>query len=150
MEGSVSRRSAIRRCTEADVDWMVELAKSHYEEFFDHAQARAWGLARLKEPTMAFFRGSHAFIVGHLGRRFNAPTRVQAYMTLLYASPEAGLEPYLLLRALAKWAAEQGATKLWIGTTTGYDFGIMALRLGGRLAGYTYVVDLDENENPYG
>ena len=140
----------IRPCTVDDIDWMVTLARTHYDGLFDEPQARLWVTARLKNSDMIFYRSENAFAVGHLAKRFNAPDRLQAFLTLLYAAPKSGLEAYFVLQALASWAKDKGATKLWIGDSTGHDLGVFVKRLGGRLAGHTYVLDLDANPNPHG
>lgn len=140
----------IRVCTPDDIEWMITVAREHYEGLFDIDEVRRWLAVRLKEPTMVFMRGPNSFGVAHTAVRFNAPTRLQGYMTFLYATAASGFETFRLLRALCDWTKARGATKFWIGDTTGRNLGAFAQRLGGRLAGHTYVVDLDDNPNPLG
>lgn len=146
--------STIRLCTPDDVEWMISIANGRYPGEFDPEQARAWVPARLKEPTMLFIRGERSFGVAHLAKRFNSPTRVQAYLTLLYSEPgfmrSLSLEPFQLIKRMIEWGKEKGATKFWMSDISGVDLGPFAKRLGGRLAGHTYVVDLDGEGNRYG
>jgi len=142
----------IRRCGADDIDWMADIAWRRYPDEFDFESAKAWGAARINDPQMRFVRGIRTFGVAHLARRFNAPKRVQAYLTLLYADPGKTLstEPFRIVEALVAWAKEQGATKFWLSDISGCDLGPFAKRLGGRLAGHTYVIDLDSEGTRYG
>lgn len=143
--------STVRRMTAADVDWGVALGRTHYPGEFDEASVRAWALARIAEPSMVFLRTDHAFLVGHLAERYNAPGRKQAFLTLLYAEPgNYGREVLRLVEGLRDWAAERGAAKVWIGDVSGHDLGRIAEMLGGRFAGRTYVVDLGDSGSRFG
>ena len=144
--------SNIRRCVEADVPWMADIAHRRYPDEFDYESAKAWGYQQIKIPEMVFLRGERAFGVAHTARRFNAPKRLQAYLTLLYAEPAHTqlLEPYRIVEGLVDWARERGATKFWLSDISGVDLGAFAKRLGGRLAGHTYVIDLDAEGTRYG
>ena len=143
---------AIRRCTQADVAWMAGVAHRRYPGEFDLKSAVAWAAQQVNNPQMVFIRGDRSFGVAHLARRFNAPSRVQAYLTLLYAEPGTTLplEPFRVVEALVAWAREQGATKFWLSDISGCDLGPFAKRLGGREAGHTYVIDLDDEGTRYG
>lgn len=142
---------AVRRMTKPDIDWAVELASSYYEGRFNRDAVRAWGYARLAEPGMVFLRNEHAFGVAHLSERYIAPGHQQAYLTLLYAEPNTnGRAVLAIINALREWAVEKQATKFWFGDVTGHDMGKLATVIGGRLAGHTYVVDLDNDPNALG
>ena len=79
------------------------------------------------------------------------PVRPQAYLTLLYAEPgNYGREVVRIMQALADWAKSKNAGKLWFGDFTGHDMLALSKLLGGRLAGHTYVLDLDGNEKILG
>ena len=142
----------IRQCTEADIEWMAGIAHRHYPDEFDRESAAAWGRARMQNPDMTFLRGSRCFGIAHLAKRFHAPSRVQAYLTLLYAEPGKNLssEPFRIVKGLVEWARGKGATKFWLSDISGHDLGVFAERLGGRLAGHTYVIDLDDKGGRYG
>lgn len=142
----------IRVCTEADFQWMIDTVLTRYPNAFDVEQARAWATARVKDDRMIFMRGDHSFGVAHLAKRFNAPKHWQAYLTFIYSIDQQGspFERFRIVRALRDWAKDRGATKFWLSDITGNDLGPFALRLGGRLAGHTYVIDLDDNANSFG
>lgn len=145
--------SPIRVITEDDIDWVMELARARYEQrdYSDEA-IRAWIRARLKEPSMHFIRGEHSAGCCHLARRYMEPTRWQAYLTILASiqAPSLSMEPYRIFEALVGWSKQQGATKFWASDITGHDLGSWVRRLGGREAGRTYVIDLDQKGGRYG
>lgn len=144
-------RNQVRRMQPADVDWAIDVAAQHYDGRFNASAVRAWALARLPEPAMVFLRSDHAFGVAHLGERYHAPGHKQAYLTLLYAEPgNHGLDVVRIMDGLRQWAAGQGVTKFWFGDVTGHDMAKLAKVLGGRLAGHTYVVDLDGDPASFG
>ncbi len=152
MNAPIPESTGIRRCTEADIEWMAQIAATHYPGEFDASSAAAWGRARMSNPEMTFLRGQHTFGIAHLARRFHAPSRVQAYLTLLYAEPGKTLssEPFRIVKGLVAWARGEGATKFWLSDISGHDLGGFAKHLGGRLAGHTYVIDLDDKGGRYG
>ena len=152
MNVTLSPSTGIRKCTEADIEWMAQIAHAHYPDEFDLASVAAWGRERMNNPSMTFIRGERTFGIAHLARRFHAPARVQAYLTLLYAEPGKSLssEPFRIVKGLVAWAKGQGATKFWLSDISGIDLGVFAEHLGGRLAGHTYVIDLDDNGKRYG
>lgn len=152
MNAPIAATTGIRTCTEADIEWMSQIAHAHYPEEFDLKSVAAWGRERMGNPSMTFLRGERTFGIAHLARRFHAPDRVQAYLTLLYAEPGKTLssEPFRIVKGLVDWAKEQGATKFWLSDISGHDLGAFAKHLGGRLAGHTYVIDLDDKGKRYG
>ena len=87
MNVEIAERTQIRRCTADDIDWMVEVATTRYPGQFDVEAVKAWGKERLVNPQMVFYRGKRSFGACHLANRFNAPSRKQAYLTLLYSIP---------------------------------------------------------------
>ena len=144
-------RNQVRRMLPSDIDWAIGLAKQHYGDKFDAVSVRTWALARLSEPAMVFLRTDHAFGVAHLGERYNAPGHKQAYLTLLYAEPgNHGLEVVRIMDGLRQWGKGVGVSKFWFGDVTGHDMAKLAKVLGGRLAGHTYVVDLDGDPAAFG
>ncbi len=156
MNAPIAPLTGIRRCTDADIEWMVEVATTRYPGQFDVEAVKAWGKERLANPQMVFYRGKRSFGACHLANRFNAPSRKQAYLTLLYSIPveaaslAASREPLRIAEKLVSWAKEQGATKFWFSDMTQTDLGRFAAVLGGKLAGHTYVIDLDGQGTPYG
>jgi len=147
------RISHIRVCTAADIDWLMELAKTRYEAAdYDEAAVRAWLLERFNEPTMVFMRGKHSFGCCNLARRYMAPNRLQAYLTVLASYPvnHLSLEPLRIGEALCDWARSKGASKFWFSDVTGNDLAPLVTRLNGRFAGRNYVVDLDDKSGRYG
>lgn len=140
-----------RKWTVDDIEWALGLARIHYAGQYDEAAVRAWLHERLPNPGMVFLRTDHAIGVSHLQYRFHMPQRPQAYLTLLYAEPgNHGREVIRIVQGLRDWATEKQAGKLFFGDFTGHDMGAIAAILGGRLAGHTYVFDLDGNEKILG
>ena len=143
--------NSLRPITPADIDWAIDLAAQHYDGRFDADSVRRWAAVRLSEPSMTFLRTDHAFGVAHLGERYYAPGHRQAFLTLLYAEPgNHGREVVRIMQGLRRWADGKGATKFWFGDVTGHDMAKLAGVLGGRLAGHTYVVDLDSDPTLFG
>lgn len=143
----------IRRCVPEDIDFLMEVAEHRYgPKDFDRVQGRAWTLARLSEPTMAFFRGRHSFGVCHITKHYMAPTKWQAFLTVMASIPQKtmSMEPYRICEAMVEWAQSKNATKFWFSDITGHDLAPMVRHLGGRRAGHTYVVDLDPEAGPFG
>lgn len=133
-----------RRWVRDDIEWALGLGRQFYDGRYDEPAVRAWLHARLDEPTMIFLRTQHALGVAHTQFRFQRPDRPQAYLDLLYAEPgNYGREILRIMQGLRDWATEQKAGKFWFGDFTGHDMGALAALLGGRLAGHTYIVDLD-------
>ena len=151
--GTDGARHLIRPCTPEDLAWMIDLAVARYPGGFDHAQAKAWIPTRMAQDNMFFVRGERGCGVANLIRRFNAPDRLQCYMLFIAAHPCTGanlMEPFHLMDAMRDWGKDRGATAFWFSDITGYDFAAYAKRRGGRLAGHTYVIDLDGKGTPYG
>lgn len=156
MDAEVAQRSIIRLCTEEDIPWMLQVAAEAYPQT-DAARSQPaidWIRERLKEPNLIFLRGDRAIGIANLVERFYAPGRLQCYLLFLYASKADGLsnvwEPFRILDALADWGKENGASAFWYGDVTGFDFEAYAKRRGGRLAGKTYVIDLDGAGRAFG
>ena len=146
----------IRRCVAADIPWMLSLAQEAYPET-DAAtlpEASQWIEARMKQPDIVFLRGERSVGVANLQQKFYAPGRLQAYLLFLYATREHSdfnvWEPFYILDALQQWAKLGKASCFWFGDVTGFDFEAYAKRRGGRLAGRTYVIDLDGAGRPFG
>ena len=133
----------VRSVTPDDIEWGIALAGQHYSQEFDETAVRAWAHQRLSHPEIVFLRTDHAFGAANLAMRYSAPTRPQAYLTLLYAEKGvSGFELLRLINGLKEWALSKGATKFWLGDITGHDMGPLISRIGGVFAGSTYVVDL--------
>lgn len=152
MHGTMNGHSfAPRRWTRDDIEWALSIGRSHYAGQYDEVAVRAWLKERLPEPNMIFLRTENAVGVSHLSYRFQNPTRPQAYLTLLYAEPgNHGRQVLRIMQGLAAWAAEKGAGKFWYGDVTGHDMAALTTLIGGRLAGHTYVLDLDGNSSILG
>lgn len=153
MHGTIEPESVIRPITEDDLDWVMALAKTRYQERdYSEGQMRAWIAARLKEPSMYFVRGRHTAGCCHLARRYMAPTRWQAYLTIIASIPSATptLEPFRVFKALVDWSREKGATMFHASDVTGFDLGPWCRALGGREVGKQYVIDLDGKAGRYG
>ena len=143
----------IRTCKPEDIDWLMEMAKVRYGvNDYDPVAVRAWVLERLDSPLMTFVRGTHSFGCCNLAVRYMAPSRYQAYLTILasYPTKHLSMEPLRIGEALCKWAKAKGATKFGFSDVTGNDLSPLVKRLGGRFAGHNYVVDLDDNQGRYG
>ena len=139
-------KAVVRRMEPEDIEWALGLGRHYYEGRYDEQAVRLWLHARLKEPTMVFMRSDHAVGIAHLGERYHAPGHLQAYLTLLYAEPgNYGREVLRIIEALRDWAGEKKAAKFWFSDITGYDLGAVLKLIGGREAGHTYVVDLDND-----
>lgn len=143
--------TGVWRVTPEDVDWGMALGANHYKGKFDHESVKRWALARLAWPSMVFLRSNHVLGVAHLAERYYAPGHPQAFLTLLYSEPgNYGREIVRVLEGLSDWASSKGASKFWFGDITGHDMGKLATVVGGRLAGHTYVVDLDNDPQTLG
>lgn len=147
-------QSAIRVCTPDDIDWLMELARTRYDTINDVnlPAVKAWLLERFNDPLMCFMRGKHSMGVSHMARRFMAPDRMQCYLVLLVSFPSKvpSMEPYRIAEAMAQWGKSKGATKFWMSDISGYDLGSFAKRMGGRDAGHTYIIDLDDKGGRFG
>ncbi len=149
----VAPTPTIRRCVESDIAWLMELAKVRYaENEYEPAAVAAWLKERMNDPHVCMVRGRNTVGICHVTRRFLAPSRWQAYLILLVSFPQKSLsmEPYRVSEALVDWAKAKGATKFWLSDISGYDLGVFATRMGGRTAGHTYVIDLDDKGGRYG
>lgn len=141
----------VRRMETDDIEWALSIGRNYYDGRYDEQNVRLWLHARLVEPSMVFLRSAHAVGIAHLAERYHAPGHVQAYLTLLYAEPgNHGREVLRILEALRDWAVEKKASKFWFSDITGYDLGAVLKLVGGRLAGHTYVVDIDNDPQALG
>ena len=145
MHGTMNGHSfSPRLMTVDDIEWALSVARMHYQGRYDENAVRAWLKERLPSPHMVFLRTDHAIGIAHLAMRFHMPSRPQAYLTLLYAEPgNHGREVLRIVQGLRDWATGKNAGKLFFGDFTGHDMAAIARILGGRLAGHTYVFDLD-------
>jgi hypothetical protein len=136
-----------------DIDFLMDVAEVRYgPKDFDRPQARAWMAARMNSDIMAFFRGEHSGGCCHLSKHYMNPTKYQCFLTVLASKPSKSLsmEPFRICEAMVEWAREKGATKFWFSDITGHDLAPMVRHLGARVAGQTYVVDLDPDAGLYG
>lgn len=141
----------VRKMTTDDIEWALSIAREHYSGRYSEPSVRQWLHARLSEPTMCFLRSEHVAGVAHLAKRFQNPERWQAFLTALYAVPgNHGREVLRVVEGLRDWSKGHGAGKFWMGDITGHNLGSISRILGGRLAGYTYVVDLDGDPKALG
>ena len=151
---SIASARQVRRCTLADVDFLLEIAEHRYGPAdFDRKAVKAWLIERIpQQEIIAFFRGKHSAGACHLGVRYMAPTHQQCYLTVIASIPQRGLsmEPYRILEAMVDWGRKRGASKFWASDVTGIDLKPIIQRLGGRHAGQTYVIDLDDSAGRYG
>ena len=152
-EPSVECHNVIRRCTLADVDFMLEVAEHRYgAKDFDRIGVRMWLIERMDSPEMGFFRGEYSTGCCHIGKRYMQPNHWQAFLTVLASKPQKTLsmEPFRICEAMVEWARTKGATKFWFSDITGHDLGAFVRHLGAREAGRNYVVDLDPEAGAYG
>lgn len=148
------RFEQIRPITEVDLDWVMELVRARYDrrDFSDTA-IRSWLQERITNPAMHFVRGQYSAGCCHLARRYMAPERWQAYLTVIASEPGHKLlsvEPFRVFEALVDWSRQQGATMFHASDVTGNDLGPWVRRLGGREVGKQYVIDLDGKAGRYG
>lgn len=140
----IPMKAWVRRMTPEDIEWALSIGRNYYEGRYDEQGVRLWLHARLNDANMVFVRSAHAVGIAHLGARYYAPNNLQAFLTLLYAEPgNHGREVLRIVEALRDWATEKKAAKFWFSDITGYDLGALLKIVGGRVAGHTYVVDLD-------
>lgn len=155
MHGTVPAEFAhpIRPVIEADIDWVMELAKTRYAQAdYSEKTMREWLAARLKEPSMYFIRGEHTGGCCHLARRYMAPERWQSYLTIIASFPlnHPTLEPFRVFTELVRWSRQKGATMFHASDVTGNDLGPWVRALGGHEVGKQYVIPLDGKAGRYG
>jgi hypothetical protein len=130
----------IRDITADDLGWALSLAHRRYRNFDPGFSLVAMTQA-MRSPTSIAWRNDASFLVGHIMTSVWAP-KIRGLEVLAICAEEA--HPWSaieLLRASVTWAREQGLSKWWLNSDTGYDAAPLAVRVGARLAA-CYVIDL--------
>lgn len=120
---------------------MYDAACDCYADHFDEAEAKAHADLWLKNPDVLMFRGENGFVVASITRLFYRKKH-ECFIVFLCARPNKTLEGYRLLKTVIQSARERGATKIYMGTDTGFDFAPFAARLGWETQPPTFALSL--------
>lgn len=117
---------SVRRCTEADLPWIITLAKKHYGDLIADTRSTYEGVKlRLKDSKAVVLRTDKAVLIGFISKHFFAPEKVFGVIEIFYGN---ALQLRSLFKAIKKWFEERGVGKASIGILTDHDFsGFMKL-----------------------
>lgn len=130
----------IRPITVDDLDFMYEVASACYPAF-DKTEAWAWAQSVLTQPNIIALKSGQGFVVASITRLFYRKDS-QCFIVFICAKPNRRLEGYRLLKSVVQSARERGASKIFIGSDTGFDFAPFATRLGWDTQPPTYALSL--------
>ena len=126
------RNSTIRRATEADIVWGLEIAKERYPDRDVQlgVQFVRWSM---NNPNSVVLRGSSVFGIASIVMKYGFEKRARLDMLAARSGNTAVVEALHIVRAMVRWAALNGAQGHFrIDADTGVDFGPLARRLGGH------------------
>jgi len=124
--------STVRRFTEADIPWGLEIAKERYpnRDVSLGVQYVRWSMGNANSIVL---RGAVAFGVASISMKYGFEKRARLDILAAKAGNSAVIEALQIVRAMVRWAALQGAQGYFrIDADTGVDFGPLARRLGGH------------------
>lgn len=126
------RNAVIRRATEADIPWGLEIANERYPGRSPEqgVQFIRWCLGN---PNSIVLRGSAAFGVASISMKYGFEKRARLDILAARRGNRAVVEALQIVRAMVRWSALNGAEGCFrIDADTGVDFGPIARRLGGH------------------
>jgi hypothetical protein len=129
---AIFRNSSIRRVTEADIPWGLEIAQERYRGRSVElgVQYIRWCL---NNPNSIVLRGSAAFGVASISMKYGFEKRARLDILAARRGNRAVVEALQIVRAMVRWATLNGAQGYFrIDADTGVDFGPIAKRLGGH------------------
>jgi hypothetical protein len=126
------RNSQVRRFTEADIPWGLEIAQERY-----HGRNAELGVQFVRwcmgNPNSIVLRGSAVFGVASVSMKYGFEKRARLDILAGRRGHRAVVEALQIVRAMVRWAALNGAEGYFrIDADTGVDFGPIARRLGGH------------------
>lgn len=129
---AIFRNSTIRRVTEEDLPWGLEIAKERYPGRNSELglQFVRWCMGN---PNSIVLRGSEVFGVASISMKYGFEKRARLDILAGRRGHRAVVEALHIVRAMVRWAALNGAEGYFrIDADTGIDFGPIAKRLGGH------------------
>lgn len=126
------RNSVIRRMTEADIPFFLEIAKERYPDrnVALGVQYVRWAMGNANSIVLC---GTVAFGVASVSLKYGFEKRGRLDILAAKKGNKAVVEAFQIVRAMVRWSALQGATGHFrIDADTGVDFGPFARRLGGH------------------
>jgi hypothetical protein len=130
-----------RLLVEADVPWMIELARRRFRAF-DPVAAQSWFVSEVLTNNRYFaMRTEDAFLVAVLSSMPWSMSRSEAIVLILITDDDKPWQIVRLLRESIKWARQRKAAHwhLWMDDA---DAGALARRVGARQNTNRYRVDL--------
>lgn len=127
------RNSTIRRFTEADIPWALEIAKARYPDrpVENGVQFVRWSMGNTNSVVL---RGEAAFGVASIVMKYGFEKRARLDILAAQQGNRAVVEALHIVRAMVRWATLNGALGHFrIDADTGVDFGPLARRLGGHV-----------------
>lgn len=126
------RNSLVRRATEADIPWGLEIAKQRYpgRPVELGLQFIRWSMGN---PNAIVLRGESVFGIASVVMKYGFEKRARLDMLAAEPGNTRVVELLHVVRAMVRWSALQGAEGFFrIDADTGIDFGPLARRLGGH------------------
>lgn len=126
------RNSVVRRATEADIPWGLEIARQRYpgRNVELGLQFIRWSLGNANSIVL---RGESVFGIASVVMKYGFEKRARLDMLAAKPGNTAVVEVLQVVRAMVRWSALQGAEGHFrIDADTGVDFGPLARRLGGH------------------
>jgi hypothetical protein len=130
-----------RLLVEADVTWMIDLARRRFRAF-DPVAARIWFVNEVLTNDRYFaMRTEDAFLIAVLGCMPWTSTRLEAIVLILITADDKPWQIVRLLRESIKWARQRKAAHwhLWMDDA---DAGALARRVGARKNTNRYRLDI--------
>jgi hypothetical protein len=130
-----------RLLVEADVSWMIELARRRFRAF-DPVAAQSWFVSEVLTNDRYFaMRTEDAFLVAVLSSMPWSTSRSEAIVLILITDDDKPWQIVRLLRESIKWARQRKAAH-WHFWMDDADAGALARRVGARQNTNRYRVDL--------
>ena len=132
MNAPLFPNSRVRRFTEADIPWGLEIAKERYPNR-DVSLGVEFVRWSMRNPNSIVLRGASSFGVASIVMKYGFEKRSRLDILAAKAGNSSVVDAIQIVRAMVRWAALQGALGFFrIDADTGVDFGPLARRLGGH------------------
>jgi hypothetical protein len=121
----------MRRLTEADIEWALDLAERCYKRKLGRGAWATWVLDRLRNPNWCFARGEHTVVVGVKQQRLPDQIVMEGLFPFWF-SDTAGHAGELLriFRQVLFWMEVNGVGTVTLRPTNGTDATPLATALG--------------------
>ena len=118
--------------TEADVEWLNYICKKRYSHAYDSVETEKWFRNRVLTSPMMFHpvRTADAFCITMLSVVPWTPLELDANVVFICADDDCLWQAMRLLRSSIDWAKRRRCTVWRLSSDTGYDFRMLARRLG--------------------